>query len=492
MVKWSAIQTLLEEDQSDVLILLDCCASGTANACEGTGVNELISACAWNETANGVGPYSFTSALVIELRRLSQKASFSVGELYRNIFWRIQSRMPEDPRQEGKERERHPAPIHLVLTQDTVPRSIQLSVRQQRSQLSVSQTLTESNSCNTQIDSTSGSSESGLGQPTISRHPTEENNIAKSSVQPSKKDVVVDKSKVPRLAFAIRLEDSFRPGEDIKDLFLQWLRDMPNIAKQVKIEAGFDAFSTLVIVSLPIDVCAYLSRDPAIISLGPIVSGNRVVADAGACSSDNLSGLVPRNSRTMETEAHLSISSGSSESLQFIPNIPVSESRKGKMPEIYVENTLKMDAMSRDSDLAGSQTNVPEIAPQFAELAMTPVPVTHPMQSKYATVTALLLCWEVDSYRSTMLQSQISKQKLKLAEVFTQLYGFRVEHWAIPDLDSHNQLTRRISMLTNTGSHLNIIYYVGQSGTASGDVVWRRYLSSATSGIFCTAANHNF
>ncbi|KAE9379701.1 hypothetical protein N431DRAFT_553822 [Stipitochalara longipes BDJ] len=79
IVKWSGIQTVLEEAPCDVLILLDCCASGVANTCEGNGVNEVISACAYNAIANGVGPYSFTSALVIELRRLSKKAVFSVG-----------------------------------------------------------------------------------------------------------------------------------------------------------------------------------------------------------------------------------------------------------------------------------------------------------------------------------------------------------------------------------------------------------------------------
>jgi hypothetical protein len=93
-------------------------------------VNELISACAFNEIANGVGPYSFTSALVTELRLLSPRPSFSVGELYKRIFFRTQCRMPEELYEDGTERERHPAPIHLVLTQTgPIPRSIQLPTR---------------------------------------------------------------------------------------------------------------------------------------------------------------------------------------------------------------------------------------------------------------------------------------------------------------------------------------------------------------------------
>lgn len=38
--------------------------------------------------------------------------------------------MPEEAPEEGREADRHPAPIHLVLTQDShAPRSILLSVR---------------------------------------------------------------------------------------------------------------------------------------------------------------------------------------------------------------------------------------------------------------------------------------------------------------------------------------------------------------------------
>jgi hypothetical protein len=35
-VKWSGIQNALEESHSDVLIILDCCASGMSNTDEGS------------------------------------------------------------------------------------------------------------------------------------------------------------------------------------------------------------------------------------------------------------------------------------------------------------------------------------------------------------------------------------------------------------------------------------------------------------------------
>jgi hypothetical protein len=101
---------------------------GAGNGCftfeivGGCGVIEMISACAYNATANGVGYYSFTRELTIGL---SKRPSFPVADLFRNMFSRIQARRLEDGR------ERHPAPVHFSLTQDNpdFPRSIQLSVR---------------------------------------------------------------------------------------------------------------------------------------------------------------------------------------------------------------------------------------------------------------------------------------------------------------------------------------------------------------------------
>ncbi len=92
-VKWSGIQNALEESQSDVLILLDCCASGLSNTDEGNGVTELIASCAFNNTANGVGQFSFTHALISQLRRLVHNPFFTVGYLYNLLYAEIQ-RLP--------------------------------------------------------------------------------------------------------------------------------------------------------------------------------------------------------------------------------------------------------------------------------------------------------------------------------------------------------------------------------------------------------------
>lgn len=45
-----------------------------------------------------------------------------------------------------------------------------------------------------------------------------------------KDELIPDAAEVPRLAFAIRLRDTFRPGEQLQSLFLEWLRNIPAIA----------------------------------------------------------------------------------------------------------------------------------------------------------------------------------------------------------------------------------------------------------------------
>lgn len=231
---------MLEEAQSDVLLLLDCCNAGIANTDEGRGVTELISACAYNSKANGVGYYSFTQALVLELKALALRSCFSVGDLFSKVYRRSQSRIPDD--EFGAER--HPAPIHLVLTSDgPYRRSIQLSPR--------------ASPRPDDRDSTHVSGTASLPGPALSsdRNPQEG-------------------QKVPRLALAIRLRDNIRLRELSIDLFTEWLRSIPIVAEQVRVEAGFESFSTLLIVSIPLSLSGYLPWNSSVVSLGPITSSN--------------------------------------------------------------------------------------------------------------------------------------------------------------------------------------------------------------------------
>ncbi|KAH7327414.1 hypothetical protein BKA65DRAFT_554973 [Rhexocercosporidium sp. MPI-PUGE-AT-0058] len=258
-VQWSGIQVLLEQAESDALILLDCCAAGTSNAGGGSGVTELIAACPYNGTANGVGPYSFTNALVVELKELSLKRSFSVGELYSNIFLRAQCQLSEH----GRDR---PAPIHLPLTrQSKFPRSIQLSIRSELEHCPTP-AIEAPGTCQTSFPHIAADSPGQESSGTTSKSPTS---------LPTMLPKTLSKCFVPRLLFAVRLKESFQSNELSTEMLTEWLRTIPlTSVEEIKVEAGFQSFSSLVIVSVPIAMSAYFPAHPAVSCLGPVTSRN--------------------------------------------------------------------------------------------------------------------------------------------------------------------------------------------------------------------------
>jgi hypothetical protein len=161
---------------------------------------------------------------------------------------------------------------------------------------------------------------------TISSHPDTANSAS-----------AIEKE-APRLAFSVRLSDNFKPGEDIKDLFVEWLRNIPTIAKEVKIEACFDSFSTLLIISLPLSLLAYLPHDPSLISLGPILSGNRVLD----CHSEISTSLKSRDMHSVSrrrkpTVPHVSRQLASSRSL-ISPILRSSLSNYQARPELNLSS----------------------------------------------------------------------------------------------------------------------------------------------------------
>ncbi|KAF8854102.1 hypothetical protein BDZ45DRAFT_597553 [Acephala macrosclerotiorum] len=248
-VKWSGIQNALEESQSDVLVLLDCCASGLSNTDEGNGVTELLAACAFNNSANGVGPFSFTHALVSQLRNLVNMPCFTIGYLYNIIFTYIQG-LPV------KAAEFRKPPIHLVLTQDhRLPRSITLSAR--RFQI---QDRLYSSGLHSSGASPTASSPSQFGR---------DSNSASAVTS------VSSLLEYPRLLFSIRISEDIKLSDLSTGILTDWLSTLPIEAKSVRVEAGFASDSTILIVSMPVALLGYLPYDPAMILIGTARSRNQ-------------------------------------------------------------------------------------------------------------------------------------------------------------------------------------------------------------------------
>jgi choline dehydrogenase-like flavoprotein len=254
-VQWSGIQTALEQSQSDVLALLDCCHAGTAYNDEGNGTTELIAACAYNSATNGVPSYSLAKELAAELRELSTIPSFSIGNLYDNIFSRVRGQMTE----EGLE---HQSPVYLPLTQENPksPRSIRLAVHKQGWEPTMPNRLASDDVHSPQSDAFGITGTNG-----------DHNDLA------FKRSSVASVGPTPRMAFAIRLTEDFRVGDLSQNLFSEWLRNIPPSVQEVKIEAGFHSYSSLLVISVPVCMSIYMPKDPAVVSLGPITSFNQVL-----------------------------------------------------------------------------------------------------------------------------------------------------------------------------------------------------------------------
>ncbi|KAE9364287.1 hypothetical protein N431DRAFT_421152 [Stipitochalara longipes BDJ] len=292
-VKWSGIQNALEESQSDVLVLLDCCASGLSNTDEGNGVTELLAACAFNNSANGVGPFSFTHALISQLRILVNMPSFTVGYLYNLLFTEIQG-LPV------KAAELRKPPIHLVLTQDhRLPRSITLSTKrpplEDTSYRPGLITTTYDSSYDAYASEESGSSLEDIG--------------AASSLSPSSSDVTSSATSVsqlpeyPRLLFSIRISEDIKPGDLSTELLTDWLSTLPIEAKSIRIEAGFASDSTLLIVSMPIALLGYMPYDPAITLIGTTRSNNQFsVENKGIEATAALTSEEKKSSQLLDKE----------------------------------------------------------------------------------------------------------------------------------------------------------------------------------------------
>jgi hypothetical protein len=92
------VQSLLEEADADVLILLDSCHSAitTVGASYKTtgGVKEVIAACGYETIAPGVSPHSFTKSLAEVLALASKEGPISVGEVHSQVLTRLKCWVP--------------------------------------------------------------------------------------------------------------------------------------------------------------------------------------------------------------------------------------------------------------------------------------------------------------------------------------------------------------------------------------------------------------
>ncbi|KAL8984455.1 MAG: hypothetical protein Q9205_001594, partial [Flavoplaca limonia] len=256
---WLSIQTMLEEAECDVLVLLDCCAAASSGGNHGKGVTELIAACGFEAFAPGVGEHSFTRSLIEELKYLNKRCdAITTALLHNKVLARIKKSWNPRYSTSGSQ-ERRRTPIHIHLSDHKQQRCIKLVP------------LRLSNASTTLFGSLQASS-SPSSAPSISTSEDVEMIGSEGTSQSSLGEVWPDHSfESPKVLISVALQEDQRLNTED---WLEWLKTAPALAKFVSVEGVFKSDSNLVLLTLPIAVWDAIGKDPAITFLAFVRSHN--------------------------------------------------------------------------------------------------------------------------------------------------------------------------------------------------------------------------
>ena len=241
---------MLEEVKSDVLILLDCCSAGATNGDAKHGTKEVIAACGFETWTPGVGQHSFTKCLIDELKYLSTGPAFSASSLHSRILDRIKYWNPvynaeqllvQDSEGRYRDKERRKTPVYISLNKDSARRSIELMSFQASGPNNRKATSPSGNDGNT--------------------------------------DALTDFLKESRYGHVeVTISIQVATGQILRpDNLVEWIKDVPLLAKAVKLHAVIPSFSTLLILSVPVATWNLLPDDFACSFVGFTTSPNLLV-----------------------------------------------------------------------------------------------------------------------------------------------------------------------------------------------------------------------
>ena len=257
-VQWSGLQELLENAESDVLILLDCCAAASSISATGSGVTEVIAACGFETWAPGVGEHSFTRSLIDELRYWSRGPILSVAMLHNKVLSRIKYWKPRFGM--TGEHEHRKTPIYMVLSHEGNQRSIGLTPLQRNGHPSVGRV-----DCSTQGLHSGSSESSNEAQSIADDSPLESSQSSIDRVWPDQE------FHHPKVLISLSLEED---QYLYTDAWVDWIRSVPALVKYTKVDGIFKSSSTLLVLSISAALWDQLPKNPAITFVGFVNSSN--------------------------------------------------------------------------------------------------------------------------------------------------------------------------------------------------------------------------
>ena len=229
-MRWSGLQDSLEDAESDVLILLDCCGAASSISGSGSGVTEVLAACGPETWSPGVGDHAFTRNLIDELQYCGGDHNLSVASFHQKVLARIKPWKPTYSNTGEYERRR--TPIHTIVSSEGRQRSIDLVP-------------------------------SFIEAPSIvEEKPSDTNQSSIDQVRP------YDNSCYPKVLISLSLKEDPLPNT------IEWMRSVPALTKYANVHGVYKSCSTLMILSLPVAVWDLLPKDPAVAFIGFTDSGN--------------------------------------------------------------------------------------------------------------------------------------------------------------------------------------------------------------------------
>ena len=257
-IKWLGIQNMLEQAESDVLILLDCCAGASSAAEAGNGVTEVIAACGFETWAPGVSEHSFTRSLIDELQYWCGNPSNSVAMLHMRVLATMKHWKPRTSRTSIDERRK--TPIHTLLDNQGRSRSIQLIPLPMKPPplAELPAALTET-PCSESPGSHTGSSGA-----------SDDSNL--DSSQSSTSHIWSDPDfRSPKALISLALEEDQWLSPNA---WAEWLEGIPAKVKAACVEGVYRSYSTLVLLSIPVQTWDMLPDNPAVNLIGFVMSDN--------------------------------------------------------------------------------------------------------------------------------------------------------------------------------------------------------------------------
>jgi hypothetical protein len=293
-VDWSHIQSLFERSNSDVLVLLDCCAAASSVPRRGQTAIEVIAACGFEGRAPPPGEHSFTTSLIEVLDDWRDAPSFSITMLHSAVL-KVLMRRRKEKCSNGQKLEWRSTPVYV--RHCTHPRApgIELCKRvlidttnfpPSRPALQVDDLLARQDGCMT----------AATYLDLMSLNCTELDERLKISGQKcrtddsaSPEDSASDDDrglKLPHMLVYITLDED-QPLADT-DACRRWVSSFPGLARKVKVEGVYRSYSTVLLLSVPVVIWNMLPENPACQPITYVTSQNLMSDGAQHISCDEM------------------------------------------------------------------------------------------------------------------------------------------------------------------------------------------------------------